>query len=59
MEVMCYDSSSTRVFIQSEKKKKATNKKNSAIHRNETARLWCVPFFSLAFLFFKENPYKV
>lgn len=56
---MCYDSSSTRVFIQSEKKKKATNKKNSAIHRNETARLWCIPFFSLAFLFFKENPYKV
>lgn len=41
------------------KKKKATNKKISAIHRNETARLWCIPFFSLAFLFFKENPYKV
>lgn len=49
MEVMCYDSSSTRVFIQS--KKKETTNKNSAIHRNVTEDFGVYIFFFFCYLF--------
>lgn len=45
MEVMCYDSSSTRVFIQSEKKKKQPTRKTLQYTEMKLPDFGVYPFF--------------